>query len=228
MGSGSGVTQPLPLCPSGLQVVLYIDEADYNPFLVTSTGAKIIVHDQDEYPFIEDIGTEIETAAATSIGMHFVSVPNLGSRCTALFPRNRCKCELRRCPNIATAGEAAGTLSVQLKCPQENPESAFLSKVLLSAGQRSGLHKATSPGDLLCPSFSPSLWLSRVFVVVFTAELTGTVLGNQTPNLAAGSAEAERGGSSLLWGQVRGMTKSPQSGGCTSCLIWFLAIPAAK
>lgn len=55
----------------GLQVVLYIDEADYNPFLVTSTGAKIIVHDQDEYPFIEDIGTEIETAAATSIGMHF-------------------------------------------------------------------------------------------------------------------------------------------------------------
>ncbi|NWQ79749.1 SCNNG protein, partial [Columbina picui] len=55
----------------GLQVVLYIDEADYNPFLVTSTGAKIIVHDQNEYPFIEDIGTEIETAAATSIGMHF-------------------------------------------------------------------------------------------------------------------------------------------------------------
>lgn len=66
--------QPLLLCPSGLQVVLYIDEADYNPFLVTSSGAKIIVHDQDEYPFIEDIGTEIETAAATSIGMHFVSV----------------------------------------------------------------------------------------------------------------------------------------------------------
>ncbi|CAM2099950.1 epithelial sodium channel subunit gamma [Caretta caretta] len=55
----------------GLQVVLYIEEADYNPFLVTSTGAKIIVHDQQEYPFIEDIGTEIETAVATSIGMHF-------------------------------------------------------------------------------------------------------------------------------------------------------------
>nr|XP_009930607.1 PREDICTED: amiloride-sensitive sodium channel subunit gamma [Opisthocomus hoazin] len=55
----------------GLQVVLFIDEADYNPFLVTSTGAKIIVHDQNEYPFIEDIGTEIETAAVTSIGMHF-------------------------------------------------------------------------------------------------------------------------------------------------------------
>lgn len=58
---------------AGLQVILYIEEADYNPFLVTSTGAKIVVHAQDEYPFIEDIGTEIETATATSIGMHFVS-----------------------------------------------------------------------------------------------------------------------------------------------------------
>ncbi|NWW38431.1 SCNNG protein, partial [Panurus biarmicus] len=70
-GSGSWCNFLPCLCGSGLQVVLYIDEADYNPFLVTSTGAKIIVHDQNEYPFIEDIGTEIETAAATSIGMHF-------------------------------------------------------------------------------------------------------------------------------------------------------------
>lgn len=60
-------------------MVLYIDEADYNPFLVTSSGAKIMVHDQNEYPFIEDIGTEIETAAATSIGMHFVSGNNIFS-----------------------------------------------------------------------------------------------------------------------------------------------------
>ncbi|KAM3661986.1 epithelial sodium channel subunit gamma [Ammospiza maritima maritima] len=69
----------------GLQVVLYIDEADYNPFLVTSTGAKIMVHDQNEYPFIEDIGTEIETAAATSIGMHFTQSRKLSkpySDCT--------------------------------------------------------------------------------------------------------------------------------------------------
>lgn len=86
MALASGVTLLLPcLCSSGLQVVLYIDEADYNPFLVTSTGAKIIVHDQNEYPFIEDIGTEIETAAATSIGMHFVSDSNLLSWCAAPF-----------------------------------------------------------------------------------------------------------------------------------------------
>ncbi|XP_060116987.1 LOW QUALITY PROTEIN: amiloride-sensitive sodium channel subunit gamma [Heteronotia binoei] len=69
----------------GLQVILYIEEADYNPFLVTSTGAKIVVHDQDEYPFIEDIGTEIETATATSIGMHFTRSTRLSkpySNCT--------------------------------------------------------------------------------------------------------------------------------------------------
>uniref|UniRef100_A0A8D2L2U0 Sodium channel epithelial 1 gamma subunit n=1 Tax=Varanus komodoensis TaxID=61221 RepID=A0A8D2L2U0_VARKO len=70
---------------NGLQVILYIEEADYNPFLVTSTGAKIVVHDQDEYPFIEDIGTEIETATATSIGMHFTKSHRLSkpySNCT--------------------------------------------------------------------------------------------------------------------------------------------------
>ena len=56
----------------GLQVILYINEEEYNPFLVSSTGAKVIVHRQDEYPFTEDVGTEIETAMATSIGMHLV------------------------------------------------------------------------------------------------------------------------------------------------------------
>lgn len=39
---------------------------------MSSTGAKVIVHRQDEYPFIEDVGTEIETAMATSIGMRLV------------------------------------------------------------------------------------------------------------------------------------------------------------
>ncbi|XP_062820390.1 amiloride-sensitive sodium channel subunit gamma-like [Anolis carolinensis] len=62
---------------NGLQVVLHIEEADYNPFLVTSTGAKVVIHGQDEYPFIEDIGTEIETGTATSIGMHLTTSQRL-------------------------------------------------------------------------------------------------------------------------------------------------------
>ncbi|EPY74531.1 amiloride-sensitive sodium channel subunit gamma [Camelus ferus] len=69
----------------GLQVILHINEEEYNPFLVSSTGAKVIVHRQDEYPFIEDVGTEIETAMATSIGMHLTESFKLSepySQCT--------------------------------------------------------------------------------------------------------------------------------------------------
>ncbi|XP_025711252.1 epithelial sodium channel subunit gamma [Callorhinus ursinus] len=69
----------------GLQVILYINEEEYNPFLVSSSGAKVIVHRQDEYPFIEDVGTEIEPAMATSIGMHLTESFKLSepySQCT--------------------------------------------------------------------------------------------------------------------------------------------------
>ncbi|XP_029432861.1 amiloride-sensitive sodium channel subunit gamma isoform X2 [Rhinatrema bivittatum] len=69
----------------GLQVVLYIDKEEYNPFLVTSTGAKILIHDQNEYPFIEDIGTEIQPATETSIGMQLTESSKLSapySNCT--------------------------------------------------------------------------------------------------------------------------------------------------
>ncbi|KAM7329275.1 hypothetical protein ACRRTK_010888 [Alexandromys fortis] len=58
----------------GLQVILYINEDEYNPFLVSSTGAKVLIHQQNEYPFIEDVGTEIETAMSTSIGMHLEGI----------------------------------------------------------------------------------------------------------------------------------------------------------
>ncbi|KAL4685836.1 hypothetical protein H8959_001433, partial [Pygathrix nigripes] len=69
----------------GLQVILYINEEEYNPFLVSSTGAKVIIHRQDEYPFVEDVGTEIETAMVTSIGMHLTESFKLSepySQCT--------------------------------------------------------------------------------------------------------------------------------------------------
>uniref|UniRef100_A0A8C9PD00 Epithelial sodium channel subunit gamma n=1 Tax=Spermophilus dauricus TaxID=99837 RepID=A0A8C9PD00_SPEDA len=69
----------------GLQVILYINEEEYNPFLVSSTGAKVLIHRQDEYPFIEDVGTEIDTAMSTSIGMHLTESFKLSepySQCT--------------------------------------------------------------------------------------------------------------------------------------------------
>ncbi|XP_053328277.1 amiloride-sensitive sodium channel subunit gamma [Spea bombifrons] len=69
----------------GLKVVLYIDEDEYNPYLVTAAGAKIMVHDQNAYPFIEDSGTELQTGVETSIGMQLTESTKLNepySDCT--------------------------------------------------------------------------------------------------------------------------------------------------
>ncbi|XP_006003111.1 amiloride-sensitive sodium channel subunit gamma [Latimeria chalumnae] len=63
----------------GLNVILYIDHKDYNPFLVTSTGAKVVIHDQNEHPFIEDMGLEVETATETSIGLQLTESHRLSS-----------------------------------------------------------------------------------------------------------------------------------------------------
>ncbi|KAJ1095925.1 hypothetical protein NDU88_001075 [Pleurodeles waltl] len=63
----------------GLQVILYIDEADYNPFLSISAGAKILVHGQNEHPFVEDVGTDIETAMETAIGLQLTESSKLSS-----------------------------------------------------------------------------------------------------------------------------------------------------
>lgn len=64
---------------SGLKLVIYIDEEEYNPFLVTAAGAKILVHDQNDYPFIEESGTELEMAAETSIGIQLTESSKLSS-----------------------------------------------------------------------------------------------------------------------------------------------------
>uniref|UniRef100_A0A4W3IVX8 Sodium channel epithelial 1 subunit gamma n=1 Tax=Callorhinchus milii TaxID=7868 RepID=A0A4W3IVX8_CALMI len=54
---------------NGLKVTLHLDEDEYNPYLVTSTGAKIVVHDQSEHPFVEDLGIAIPAGMETSIGL---------------------------------------------------------------------------------------------------------------------------------------------------------------
>ncbi|XP_069503495.1 amiloride-sensitive sodium channel subunit gamma [Ambystoma mexicanum] len=63
----------------GLQVVIYTDEEEYNPFLSIASGAKILVHGQDEYPFMEDVGTDIETSLETSIGLQLTESSKLSS-----------------------------------------------------------------------------------------------------------------------------------------------------
>ncbi|XP_075687545.1 epithelial sodium channel subunit gamma [Rhinoderma darwinii] len=64
---------------AGLKLVIYTDEEDYNPFLATAAGVKLLVHDQNDFPFIEESGTELETATETSIGMQLTESTKLSS-----------------------------------------------------------------------------------------------------------------------------------------------------
>eukprot|EP00062_Callorhinchus_milii_P019925 gi/632974997/ref/XP_007903982.1/ PREDICTED: amiloride-sensitive sodium channel subunit gamma [Callorhinchus milii] len=63
---------------NGLKVTLHLDEDEYNPYLVTSTGAKIVVHDQSEHPFVEDLGIAIPAGMETSIGLDLTESHKLG------------------------------------------------------------------------------------------------------------------------------------------------------
>ncbi|XP_028670288.1 amiloride-sensitive sodium channel subunit gamma-like [Erpetoichthys calabaricus] len=70
---------------NGLIVVLNLGLEDYNPFLSSSEGAIIMIHNQNEHPFIEDLGIMIQTAKETSIGLQFMESHKLGepySSCT--------------------------------------------------------------------------------------------------------------------------------------------------
>ncbi|XP_067859145.1 amiloride-sensitive sodium channel subunit gamma-like [Heptranchias perlo] len=64
---------------NGLKVTLHLAEDEYNPYLVTSMGAKISIHDQNEQPFIEDVGIEIQTATETSMGLDMTVSQRLSS-----------------------------------------------------------------------------------------------------------------------------------------------------
>ncbi|XP_078274609.1 epithelial sodium channel subunit gamma-like [Rhinoraja longicauda] len=64
---------------NGLKMTLHMDENEYNPYLATSMGAKIVVHDQNEQPFIEDVGIEIQTATHTAIGLDLTVLQRLSN-----------------------------------------------------------------------------------------------------------------------------------------------------
>ncbi|XP_051877889.1 amiloride-sensitive sodium channel subunit gamma-like isoform X2 [Pristis pectinata] len=64
---------------NGLKMTLHVDEDEYNPYLATSMGAKIVIHDQNEQPFIEDVGTEIQTETQTDMGLDLTVLQRLGS-----------------------------------------------------------------------------------------------------------------------------------------------------
>lgn len=59
----------LPLHPSGLSLLLRTEQNDYIPLLSTVTGARVMVHGQDEPAFMDDGGFNLRPGVETSISM---------------------------------------------------------------------------------------------------------------------------------------------------------------
>ncbi|XP_072916997.1 epithelial sodium channel subunit beta-like [Hemitrygon akajei] len=69
----------------GLKLVLDISQDDYNPFLSFAAGARLMLHQPNTYPFLQDLGLYARAGAETSIGIFVDEIVRLGglySRCT--------------------------------------------------------------------------------------------------------------------------------------------------
>lgn len=60
-----------PRCPSstGLKLILDIGQEDYVPFLASTAGARLMLHEQRTYPFIREEGIYAMAGTETSIGV---------------------------------------------------------------------------------------------------------------------------------------------------------------
>uniref|UniRef100_H3AJ42 Epithelial sodium channel subunit alpha n=1 Tax=Latimeria chalumnae TaxID=7897 RepID=H3AJ42_LATCH len=70
---------------NGLSLLLRTEQNDYIPFLSTVAGARVMIHRQNQPPFMEDEGFNIRPGVETSISMKKVSRQQLGglySDCT--------------------------------------------------------------------------------------------------------------------------------------------------
>ncbi|XP_053549054.1 amiloride-sensitive sodium channel subunit alpha [Bombina bombina] len=65
---------------SGLTLVLRAEQNDYIPLLSTVAGARFVVHGQNESPFMDDRGFNIQPGVETSIGMKKETVQRLGGQ----------------------------------------------------------------------------------------------------------------------------------------------------
>ncbi|XP_051877680.1 amiloride-sensitive sodium channel subunit beta-like isoform X2 [Pristis pectinata] len=69
----------------GLKLVLDISQDDYNPFLSFAAGARLMLHQPNTYPFLQDLGLYARAGAETSIGIFVDEIVRLGgsyTRCT--------------------------------------------------------------------------------------------------------------------------------------------------
>ncbi|XP_053549055.1 amiloride-sensitive sodium channel subunit alpha-like [Bombina bombina] len=70
----------MPGIKNGLTLVLRAEQNDYIPLLSTVAGARFVVHGQNESPFMDDRGFNIQPGVETSIGMKKETVQRLGAQ----------------------------------------------------------------------------------------------------------------------------------------------------
>ncbi|XP_023570113.1 amiloride-sensitive sodium channel subunit beta isoform X2 [Octodon degus] len=69
----------------GLKLILDIDQEDYVPFLASTAGARLVLHEQRTYPFIKEEGIYATSGTETSIGVLVDKLQRMGepySPCT--------------------------------------------------------------------------------------------------------------------------------------------------
>lgn len=70
----------------GLKLILDISQGDFIPFLTTTAGARLMLHEQRSFPFLKDQGIYALAGTETSIGVLVDELQRLGqsySECTA-------------------------------------------------------------------------------------------------------------------------------------------------
>ena len=60
------------LCIAGLKLNLFIDSDQYIPQLSHASGARIVIHDQDELAFPDEEGINALPGISTSVGVRKV------------------------------------------------------------------------------------------------------------------------------------------------------------
>lgn len=88
MGLPSALVSSLwPHLPTGLKLILDIGQDDYVPFLTSTAGARLMLHEQRSYPFIKDEGIYAMSGTETSIGVLVVWPQPEGTEVEAHLPR---------------------------------------------------------------------------------------------------------------------------------------------
>lgn len=75
----SKLNRPRYLSLIGLKLTLDIGQEDYVPFLASTAGARLMLHEQRTYPFIREEGIYAMAGTETSIGVLVVQPGPPGS-----------------------------------------------------------------------------------------------------------------------------------------------------